>query len=126
MKSRITIVASALLLVVAPFAVAQDVVKVSPGTSKVLVENTFVRVVEATFKPGASEGMHTHPAGWYYVTQAGKLKVSYASGKVETWEPKVGEQAWMDGEAPHTAENVGKTTLQYLMVEVKAAPTKTD
>ena len=104
---------------------AQDVLKVSPATNKVLTDNQFVRVLEATFKPGAKEGVHTHPASWYYVTKAGKLKVTYASGKVEMWEPKVGEQAWMDGEEPHTSENVGKTTLQYLLVEVKSAPTKT-
>lgn len=103
---------------------AQDVVAVSPTTNKILVENDHVRVLESTFKPGAKEGQHTHPAGWYYVTRAGKLKVSYADGKVEMWEPKIGESAWMDGEAPHTAENVGKTTLQYILVEVKSAPTK--
>ena len=38
---------------------------------------------------------------------------------------RMGESAWMDGEEPHTAENVGKTTLQYILVEVKSAPTKT-
>ena len=106
-------------------AQAQDVVKVSPGTSKVVLENQYVRVIEATFKPGAKEPVHTHPAGWYYVTKAGTLKVSYTSGKVEMWKPKVGEQAWMDGEEAHSAENVGETTLQYILVEVKAAPTKT-
>ena len=90
-----------------------------------LVENQYVRVLQATFKPGAKEPMHTHPAGWYYVTKAGTLKVTYASGKVETWTPKVGEQAWRDGEEPHSAENTGKATVQYLMVEVKGAPTKT-
>jgi hypothetical protein len=41
------------------------------------------------------------------------------------WKPKAGDQAWMDGEEPHSAENVGKTTLQYILVEVKGAPTKT-
>jgi len=104
---------------------AQDVAKVSPATSKVLVENQYVRVIQATFKPGAKEGLHTHPAGWYYVTEPGKLKVSYANGKVEVWAPKTGESAWMDGEEAHSAENVDTTTLQYLMVEVKSAPTKT-
>ena len=104
---------------------AQDVASVSPATNKILVENQYVRVLQSTFKPGAKEGVHTHPAGWYYVTKAGTLKVSYADGKVEMWKPKVGESAWMDGESAHSAENVGKTTLQYLMVEVKAAPSKT-
>lgn len=49
-------------------ASAQDVVVVSPATNKILVENPHVRVLESTFKPGAKEGLHTHPAGWYYVT----------------------------------------------------------
>jgi len=102
---------------------AQDVAKVSPATNKVLVENAYVRVLQATFAPGAKEGLHTHPASFYYVTMPGKLKVSYADGTVEMWEPPLGESSWMDGEKPHTAENVGTTTLQYIMIEVKGAPT---
>ena len=112
-------------LLIAGSAFAQDVLKVSPATNKVLVENQYVRVLESTFKPGAKEPLHTHPAGWYYVSKAGTLKVTYANGKVEMWTPKVGEQAWMEGEEAHSAENVGKTTLQYILVEVKAAPSKT-
>jgi len=67
--------------------------------------------------------VHTHPAAWYYVTKPGKPKVSYTDGKVEMWVPKNGESAWMDGEEAHNVENVGTTVLQYLMVEVKSAPT---
>jgi quercetin dioxygenase-like cupin family protein len=122
---RVSIAAAAGALLLAGSAFAQDVLKVSPATNKVLVENQYVRVLESTFRPGAREPMHTHPAGWYYVTRSGKLKVTYQSGKVEMWTPKVGEQAWMEGEEAHTAENVGKTTLQYILVEVKGAPTKT-
>ena len=112
-------------LLMAGSALAQDVLKVSPATNKVLVENQYVRVLQSTFKPGAKEPMHTHPAAWYYVSRAGTLKVTYANGKVEMWTPKVGEQAWMDGEEAHSAENVGTTTLEYILVEVKSAPTKT-
>ncbi|HXZ58714.1 MAG TPA: cupin domain-containing protein [Steroidobacteraceae bacterium] len=125
MKASTSLSLAAALLQLASAAFAQDVLKVSPATNKVLVENQYVRVLQSTFKPGAKEPMHTHPAGWYYVTKAGTLKVTYASGKVETWTPKVGEQAWMDGEEAHSAENTGKTTLQYVLVEVKAAPTRT-
>jgi len=125
MKPRTLLLVTTAALLLAGDALAQDVLKVSPATNKVLVENQYVRVLQSTFKPGAKEPMHTHPAGWYYVTKAGTLKVSYANGKVEMWSPKVGEQAWMDGEEAHSAENTGKTTLQYLMVEVKVAPTKT-
>jgi quercetin dioxygenase-like cupin family protein len=124
-KSSVPVSIAAGLALLAGTALAQDVLKVSPATNKVLVENQYVRVLQSTFRPGAKEPAHTHPAGWYYVTRAGTLKVTYADGKVEMWTPKVGEQAWMEGEAAHSAENVGKTTLQYILVEVKAAPTKT-
>ena len=123
MRTFISVAAG--LLALAGSAFAQDVLKVSPATNKLLVDNQYVRVLESTFRPGAREPLHTHPAGWYYVTRAGTLKVTYASGKVEMWTPKVGEQAWMEGEEAHTAENVGKTILQFILVEVKAAPTKT-
>ena len=115
----------ALATLLAAAAMAQDAVKVSPATNKVLKENAYVRVVESTFAPGAKEPLHTHPAGWYYVTQPGKLRVTHADGKTELWDAKLGEAAWMDGEAPHSAENVGTTTLQYVLVEVKGAPTRT-
>ena len=115
----------ALAALLATAAAAQDVVKVSPATNKVLKENAYVRVVEATFAPGAKEPLHTHPAAWYYVTRPGKLRVTHADGKTEVWDAKLGEAEWMDGEAPHSAENVGTTTLQYVLVEVKGAPTGT-
>jgi quercetin dioxygenase-like cupin family protein len=53
------------LVVLAGTAFAQDVLKVSPATNKLLVDNQYVRVLESTFRPGAREPLHTHPAGWY-------------------------------------------------------------
>lgn len=105
---------------------AQDVMKAVPEHYKVRVENEHVRVVESTLAPGEKEARHTHPAGWYYVTKPGTMKVTFADGKVETWEAKEGEAGWMDAEGPHTSENIGTTTMGYILVEVKsaAAPAK--
>ncbi|MDE3200224.1 MAG: cupin domain-containing protein [Acidobacteriota bacterium] len=86
-----------------------------------LKENDHVRVVVDTLAPGESEAMHSHPAGWYYVTKPGIMRVTYADGKSIIWHAKEGEQSWMDAEAPHRSENIGKTTLQYVLVEVKSA-----
>ena len=102
-------------------ALAQDAAKVSPEVNKVLVDNAHVRVVRSTFAPGQKEGTHTHPAGWYIVTRGGDLKVTTADGKVTHWLAKTGEQAWMEPEGAHTAENVGKGTFEYILVEVKGA-----
>lgn len=99
----------------------QDALKAAPKNFKVLTENAHVRVVQDTLAPGEAEPMHTHPAGWYYVTQPGTMRITDAHGKTTTWEAKAGEQAWMEAEGPHRSENVGKTVLQYVLVEVKSA-----
>jgi len=54
---------------------AQDAIKVAPDHSKIRVENDHVRVIENTLGPGEKDPMHTHPAGWYYVTKPGTMKV---------------------------------------------------
>jgi oxalate decarboxylase/phosphoglucose isomerase-like protein (cupin superfamily) len=100
---------------------AQDVVKVAPEHNKIILENADVRVVENTLAQGEKDAMHTHRSGWYYVTKPGTMKIVFADGKVATWEAKVGEGGWLQTKAPHTAENVGKTTLVYVLVEVKSA-----
>ena len=113
----------ALLFALASSAVfAQDAMKVAPDHYKVLVENEHVRVVENTLKPGEKDGMHTHPSGWYYVTKPGLMKIVHADGTSENWEAKAGEQGWLKAEAPHTSENIGKTTMGFELVEVKSAP----
>jgi quercetin dioxygenase-like cupin family protein len=103
---------------------AQDALQVAPKNFKVLTENKDVRVLQDTLAPGEKEPMHTHPAGWYYVTQPGKMKVTYADGKSTIWEAKPGEQAWMEAEEPHTSENIGDTPVSYILVEVKSAAKK--
>ncbi len=107
--------------ILAGYATAQDVVKVAPNHYKVLVDNEYVRVVQNTLAPGEKDPIHIHPAGWYYVTSPGSMKVTSAEGKVTMWEPKLGEQGWLNAEAPHTSENVGKNTLVWVLVEVKSA-----
>ena len=87
------------------------------------VENAQVRVVECSIKPGEKDWTHTHPAGWFYVTRGGKLKVTHADGKIEVWEPKTGDSGWMEAEAPHTSENVGSEPMGFIIVEVKSAAT---
>jgi quercetin dioxygenase-like cupin family protein len=114
-------IAPLLMLFCSNFATAQDSVKVSPSVNTVLVENAHVRVVKSSFKPGMKEGTHSHPAGWYIVTHGGDLKVTAANGKISHWLAKDGEQSWMDAEAAHTAENVGKSDFEYILVEVKSA-----
>lgn len=112
---------AALALAAGTRAMAQDVMVAAPNHYAVRVENSDVRVIENTLAPGEKDALHTHPAGWYYVTQAGRMKVVHADGKSEIWEPKAGESGWMEAEGPHTSENVGSTTMRFILVEVKSA-----
>ncbi len=116
-----SLLAAALLVGTVGTASAQDVVAAASHSNKVRLDNAHVRVVEAAIAPGAKEAMHTHPSGWYYVTEGGTLKVDFANGQHETWSPKTGESGWLDAEGPHVSENVGKTTLRWTLVEVKDA-----
>ena len=121
MNKSYTIIGALLYLSLPGISRAQDVVKVAPDHNKVLRENEDVRVIENTLALDDKDAMHTHPSGWYYVTKPGTMKIVFADGKVQTWEAKEGEGDWLQTKAPHTSENVGKTTLVYVLVEVKSA-----
>ena len=121
MRKFLLWIAALLFLSLSEICRAQDVVKVAPYHNKILMENDDVRVIENTLAPGDKDAMHTHPSGWYYVTKPGTMKIVFADGKVQTWEAKEGEGDWLQTKAPHTSENVGKTTLVYVLVEVKSA-----
>ena len=108
------------LLLAAP-TLAQDAVKAAPDHYAVKVENAQVRVIENVLRPGEKDATHTHPAGWFYVTQGGKMKVIHADGKIEMWEPKTGDSGWMEAEGAHTSENVGSAPMGFILVEVKSA-----
>ena len=99
---------------------AQDVMKAAPEHYKVLVDNEYVRVVQNTLAPGEKDALHTHPTGWYYVTQPGRMRVVFRSGRTELWVPPAGEAGWSRAEGPHTSENIGDTPMSYVLVEVKA------
>ena len=121
---RITIGMAAALLVtcvLSPALRAQDVVKVAGDHNRVLMEDQDVRVIQNTLAPGEKDALHTHPHGWYYVVKPGKMKVVFADGGEAIWEAKEGEGGWIKARAAHTSENIGDTTLVYVLVEVKSA-----
>jgi quercetin dioxygenase-like cupin family protein len=104
-------------------ALAQDVMKVSPETHKVLLENDRVRVLDARMKPREKVAMHSHPANVAYFLSDGKIKITYPDGKTEEREVKAGVTAWSDG-VTHAAENVGTTEFHELQIELKEAAKK--
>lgn len=101
---------------------SMDPVVVGPTIYKLLMDNPKVRVMEATFTPGAKIGMHSHPDHLGYVLMPGTLNITGSNGKTETFKLKKGDTVWLDRQT-HSAMNTGKTTIKVLIVELKPAPT---
>jgi len=99
-----------------------DPVAVSPVRFTVLLENRRVRVVEYVLLPGQRDQWHTHPPKVSYVIAGGTLRITTEDGRSFLANEKRGSATWMDALGRHFAENVGKTPVRILLVEVKAAP----
>ena len=96
----------------------QDPAVVNASTIKVKLENSRVRVLEATLKPGDKEKQHSHPAYVVYVIAGGKTRNHNADGTVSDVEFKTGDVIYREP-LTHWAENIGDTTIRFELVELK-------
>jgi quercetin dioxygenase-like cupin family protein len=96
----------------------QDPLKVNSNTIALKLENSRVRVLEATLKPGDEEKTHSHPAYVVYVIEGGKFRNHAADGTVTDGEFKTGDVIYRDP-LTHSAENIGNTTIRLVLVELK-------
>jgi len=116
MKKLIPIVCLSILAFAT--AKAQDPVKVDPTHFKVTLNNQQVRVMEFRVKPGEKTPMHSHPNHIIYSLNGGTLKFTLANGKSDTATIKPGQVVWHNAET-HAVENVGKTEVRGLDIELK-------
>ena len=97
---------------------AQDPLTVNSKTIVLKLENSRVRVLEATLKPGEKEKTHSHPAYVVYVIAGGKVRSHGADGTVTETEFRTGDVVYRDP-LTHWAENIGNTTIRLELVELK-------
>jgi len=97
----------------------QDPLVVNSSTIVLKLENSRVRVLEATLKPGDKEKTHSHPAYVIYVIAGGKFRNHAADGTVTDGEFKTGDVIYRDPITQHWAENIGDTTIRLELVELK-------
>ena len=102
---------------------AQDPAAVNSKTIKVKFENDRVRVLEAELPPGVKEQVHSHPAYVIYVLAGGPYRNYAADGKSTEGELKTGEVVYRDP-LTHAAENIGKTMMHLILVELKTSPSR--
>lgn len=96
----------------------QDPAVVNAKTIVVKLDNSRVRVFEATLKPGEKEQTHSHPSYVVYVIEGGKLRNHASNGAVAEAEFKAGDILYRDPWT-HWAENIGSTTIRLIVVELK-------
>ena len=97
---------------------AQDPLVVNSESIALKLENSRVRVLEATIAPGVKEKMHSHPAYVIYVIAGGKVRNHSVDGKISETEFRTGDVIYRDP-LTHWAENIGKTTIRLEVVELK-------
>jgi quercetin dioxygenase-like cupin family protein len=126
MKARFHLLYATIAFVIASIAFsgassvwAQDPVAVNK-TVKVKFENERVRVLEAELPPGVKEQVHSHPAYVIYVLAGGKVRNYAADGKTTETELKTGDVLYREP-LTHAAENIGTTTMHFILVELKEA-----
>ena len=96
----------------------QDPLVVNSSTIVLKLENSRVRVLEATLKPGDKEKTHSHPAYVIYVIEGGRVRTHGTDGNVVEADFKTGDVIYREA-VTHWAENIGKTTIRLELVELK-------
>ena len=97
---------------------AQDPLVVNSSTIALKLENSRVRVLEATLKPGDKEKTHSHPAYVIYVIEGGRVSTHGTDGSTVEADFKTGDVIYREA-VTHWAENIGKTTIRLELVELK-------
>jgi hypothetical protein len=95
-----------------------DPVALSPQLYKVRLENSYVRVLEYRSPPGQKEPLHSHPPGIVYSLSDYTIRITDADGRARESNGKTGEVEWRD-HTTHASENVGKTDVHVLAIELK-------
>jgi hypothetical protein len=96
-----------------------DVLKVIPENYKVVLENQFVRVLEARIPPGTEEKPHRHLKGVSVcLTEYTLESRTLPDGQWVRNERRVGTTYWSDASL-HQVRNVGTTMSHTMRIELK-------
>ena len=96
-----------------------DVLKVIPENYKLLLDNPFVRVIEARVPAGTTEPPHRHLRGVSVcMTEYTIESRPVPNGEWTRSERKLGTVYWSEASL-HQLRNVGKTTSHTIRIELK-------
>jgi len=94
--------------------------KASPDVYKVIAESDEVRVILATWPPGAKDKMHSHPKTFaVYTLKDCDRRLTKADGTFNVKHLKAGSSRVIKPVDAHYFENIGKTECQQVLFELK-------
>ncbi|MEO6489204.1 MAG: cupin domain-containing protein [Ferruginibacter sp.] len=96
---------------------AMDAMKVAPNLYKLVKDTMNIRVLIATYKPGASSALHAHPDNAIYIIEGGTSEFTMKDGSKQQMGMEKGMIAVMPA-GNHAVKNTGKTETKVLIVEV--------
>ena len=97
---------------------SQDPIKVAPKNYSVVLENDQVRVLKAVLRPGEKMAPHDHPANVIVPLTTSTGRFTIKGGKPQDQTLTAGTAMYGAAEN-HAVENVGKTTAEVIVIELK-------
>lgn len=94
-----------------------DAMKVAPDLYKIANDSLGIRILEATYKPGDSSALHSHPDYAIYVAEGGSVTFYGNDGSKMESAMKTGSILIKPAES-HSVKNTGKTTIKVILFEV--------
>lgn len=96
-----------------------DVLKVIPGNYRLVLENQFVRVIEARIPPGMEEPPHRHLRGVSVSMSAYTIEhLPKPGGEWQRSQRQAGTVYWSESSV-HQTRNVGTTASHTIRIELK-------
>lgn len=102
-----------------PDDAAPPAVTASPDIYELIMFDSTVRVLLATWKPGQKDELHGHPALTAYAITDVTGKLTDEEGKTTDVILKAGTALFQEPVKSHIFENVGEETAQLLLIEAR-------
>jgi quercetin dioxygenase-like cupin family protein len=94
-----------------------DPMVIASNVYQFVAENDRMRVLKTIFKPGDTAKMHHHPQHMAFVLKGGKIRM-ISEGKIQELNLEEGKAVFLT-EQDHEASNIGDSTIELLVVELK-------
>lgn len=92
---------------------------VSPDKSKLLFENSMVKILGGTLLAGESNAMHEHGAYATYFVRGGKVEVTLPDGTKKEKSLPDGATGFSKNIVRHRAKNIGDTNIKTIIMQYK-------